>query len=281
MNHKPLVSVVMITYGHENYIREAIEGVLMQECDFCIELIIANDASPDSTDEIIQTLIESHLKSTWIKYVKHEKNIGMMPNFIYALQQCEGKYIALCDGDDYWIDSLKLRKQVDFLETNSEYAYCGHKSSTNCEGVINKLPLEVKSFSFKELIFENFLNTSTLLIRKSVIKDLPDFFGTITAGDWALQLIAVKNSKAYILPDYMSVYRIHENGVWSSLDNKIKCLKGVQTQEIFKEFYSDKASIYIIDKAIKERKKRFGSVKISCFKKIMKKIKSKLNNKYF
>ena len=111
MNHKHKVSVVMITYGHEKFIREAIEGVLMQECDFEVELILANDCSPDQTDSVIQDIIKNHPKGCWIKYIRQENNIGMMPNFIFALKQCKGKYIALCEGDDYWTDPLKLQKQ--------------------------------------------------------------------------------------------------------------------------------------------------------------------------
>ena len=122
-----MVSVVMMTYGHENYIRQAIEGVLMQNCFFEVELIVANDCSTDKTDLIIKDIIQNHPRGNWIKYHHHEKNVGMMPNFIFALHQATGKYVALCDGDDYWTDPLKLQKQVGFLEENEEYVLCFHK----------------------------------------------------------------------------------------------------------------------------------------------------------
>ena len=121
MKKQPKVSVCMITYGHEKFIEEAINGVLMQECDFVVELIIANDCSPDKTDAVIQNILCNHPRASWIKYIKHDKNLGMMPNFIFAMQECKGKYIALCEGDDYWTDPSKLQKQVDFLEANSDY----------------------------------------------------------------------------------------------------------------------------------------------------------------
>ncbi len=117
---KPLVNVVMITYGHEKFIAKAIEGVLMQQCDFNVELIIANDNSPDNTDEIIKSIIANHSNSSWISYSNHTSNKGMMLNFIWALKQVKGKYIALCEGDDYWTDPLKLQKEVDFLEKNKD-----------------------------------------------------------------------------------------------------------------------------------------------------------------
>ena len=117
------VSVSMPTYGQENYILDAIKGVVSQQYDGEIEFIISNDNSPDQTDEII----ENYLKNTdipnniSIKYIKHENNIGAIPNFAWTLQQSSGKYIAICEGDDYWTDPLKLQKQVDFLEENEEY----------------------------------------------------------------------------------------------------------------------------------------------------------------
>jgi len=92
---KPIVSVVMITYGHENYIEEAIKGVLMQEITFPIELIIANDNSPDNTDLVVKKILKDHPKSSIVKYIKHQVNKGMMLNFIYALSESKGKYIAL------------------------------------------------------------------------------------------------------------------------------------------------------------------------------------------
>ena len=111
----PKVSVCMITYGHEKYIREAIDGVFMQETNFEIELIIADDASPDGTKEIIASICKNHPKGNSIKYFRQDSNIGMMPNFVFALTKSEGEYVAVCEGDDYWIDSLKLQKQVDFV----------------------------------------------------------------------------------------------------------------------------------------------------------------------
>jgi glycosyltransferase involved in cell wall biosynthesis len=121
MENKLMVSVDMITYKHEAYIAQAIEGVLMQETNFEYDLIIADDCSPDKTEEIVKNIIATHPKGHIIKYFRHEKNIGMNQNGLFAVQQCKGKYIAICEGDDYWTDPLKLQKQVDFLEANLAY----------------------------------------------------------------------------------------------------------------------------------------------------------------
>jgi glycosyltransferase involved in cell wall biosynthesis len=114
------LSVIMLTYKHEDYLSDAINGVLMQDCDFEIELIIADDCSPDNTSKIVESF-KSHPNFGWIKYTKHELNKGANENFMWAFAQATGKYIALCEGDDYWTDPLKLQKQVDFLEANDRY----------------------------------------------------------------------------------------------------------------------------------------------------------------
>ena len=116
---KPLVSVNMITYNHEKYIAQAIEGVLLQKTNFKIELIIGEDGSPDGTAKIVKEYAEKY--PDIIVPVVREKNIGMIENVIDIYKRCQGKYVAVCEGDDYWIDPLKLQKQVDFLEENEDY----------------------------------------------------------------------------------------------------------------------------------------------------------------
>ena len=160
------VSVVMTTYGHENYITEAIEGVLMQECDFDIELIIANDCSPDNTDDNIKKIIKEHPKAHLIKYFMHKKNIGMMPNFIWSLQQAKSKYIALCEGDDYWIDPYKLQKQVDFLEKNDSYGAV----FTDSDYLFQKKNISIKSFDKKNKLDIPTGHVTNIIIYKSLYK---------------------------------------------------------------------------------------------------------------
>ena len=171
---KPTVSVVMITYGHENYITEAIEGVLMQQCDFDIELIIANDCSPDNTDFFIKKIIKEHPKAHLIKYFKHEKNKGMLPNFIWALQQAKAKYIALCEGDDYWIDPLKLQKQVEFLEKNDSYGavftdsdFLVQKKNIRIKSIDKKYKLDIPTGNVTNIIlYESLYKTCTVLFKR-------------------------------------------------------------------------------------------------------------------
>jgi glycosyltransferase involved in cell wall biosynthesis len=214
------VSICMITYGHENYIVQAIEGVLMQECDFDLELIIANDCSKDDTDEKIQSIIYNHPRASIIKYIKHEYNIGMIPNFIHALQNCKGKYIALCEGDDYWTDPLKLQQQVMFLEENLDCTFCFHNAKK-----VNDANLEIGLYKF------NFLNnkisaqdffkvptipTASVVFRKNI--QIPEIIHS--HGDFVLYCTFLSHGLAGYIDKKMSVYRLHDNGVSSQYNSK-------------------------------------------------------------
>ena len=128
MKTDALISVCMITYNQESYIKQAIESVLSQDTTFDFELNVFNDASTDNTDEVIRSIINSHPRGNLIKYHVHDGNIGLAGNYIYAVRKCTGKYVAICEGDDYWIDNTKLQKQVAFLEENPGYYLCFHKA---------------------------------------------------------------------------------------------------------------------------------------------------------
>lgn len=233
----------MITYGHEKYIREAIEGIMMQECDFEVELIIANDCSPDATDVIIQDIIRNHPQSSWIKYIKHDKNIGMMPNFIFAMQECKGDYIALCEGDDYWTDRLKLQKQVDFLEANPDYVLSFHNAEIHNYFTNNEY-LFLENYNVDEFevgdIFEKWIiPTASMVYRNDFGNDFPDFFIEATHGDLALQLYLSKFGKIKGFKDVLSVYRINQSSVtansFSSFNQNNKHINQLNLMNIYFE----------------------------------------------
>lgn len=210
----------MITYNHEKFIREAIEGVLMQDCDFEIELIIANDCSNDKTDDVIQNILEKHPKASWIKYIKQEENFGMMPNFIFAMRQCIGQYIALCEGDDYWTDPLKLQKQVDFLDSNPDYVLCFHQVDvlkTNGEIIddfITKVPENYETIETLARL-GNYIHTPSVVFR-NIIKEFPFEFELTPIGDYFLYMMLVEHGKLKYLEDKMAVYR-YNVGVFSQM----------------------------------------------------------------
>jgi glycosyltransferase involved in cell wall biosynthesis len=227
-----VISVCMITYGHEKYIREAIEGVLIQKCDFEVELIIANDCSPDNTNSIIENILENHPEKISVKYFNHDKNLGMMPNFIFALQQCSGKYIALCEGDDYWTDHLKLQKQVDFLEANSDYVLCFHQvdilklDGEIVEDFITKVPDDYETIE-SLVTFGNYIHTPSVVFR-NVIKEFPFEFQLSPIGDYFLYIMLAEYGKIKYLNEKMAVYRF-ESGIYSKLEDSQKNKKWNRT----------------------------------------------------
>lgn len=226
-NSKPKVSVVTITYAHEKYIEDTLRGVLMQQYDGPVEFIIANDNSPDATDEVVKKyFLENPAPSNFeIKYTKHETNKGMMPNFIWALEQATGKYIALCEGDDYWIDPLKLQKQVDFLEENGEYVACQHhRVVLNDQG-------DEKIENYCDFIF-----TQCVLFRNIIDNYFTEFLNQhkIFNGDSFLEyyLKALGNYK-YL--DFIgAVYRYNGEGIFSQLAVYEKRMLGLDS---FKKIY--------------------------------------------
>ena len=122
----PMVSVSMVTYNHQKYLRQAIEGVLMQRTTFPVQLVIGEDCSTDGTLDICIEYKNKYPEQ--IKLVSHTQNVGSKQNAIDTINACEGKYIAICDGDDYWIDKNKLQRQISFLETHPEFSICCHRA---------------------------------------------------------------------------------------------------------------------------------------------------------
>ena len=216
---KPLASVVMITYGHEKYIEEAIKGVFLQKTNFPLELIISNDKSPDSTDEIVKNIIKSAPENISVKYIKHPENIGMLPNFISTLKMAEGKYIAVCEGDDYWTDENKLQKQIDFLEKNEDFTLTFHNVFIrNGETLRTDLDYEKRLsgknvYTINDLSKGNFIHTPSVVFRNMEI-EFPEWYYSSFLGDYPLWLWLSKKGKIKYFPEKMGVYR--ENvGVWS------------------------------------------------------------------
>lgn len=226
MEKEILVSICMITYGHEQFITEAILGVAMQQCNFEWELIIADDHSPDQTEEQVEIALRN-LNIKNVNYTKHSKNKGMMDNFIWALDQCKGKYIALCEGDDYWSNPLKLQKQIDFLEAHPDYVMSFHQGSNyyqesmKMENFINDPELLKGKLGPKEVIRlgGNLCPTNAMVFRNNVI-EYPNFFLQAKSGDRALCLLLLEKGKFHFLNKNMCVYRVHEGGVSRGLSKQ-------------------------------------------------------------
>lgn len=215
------VSVIMITYGHEKYIEQAIQGVLMQEGNFELEFIIANDCSPDKTDLIIKEIIKTHPKSSSILYLSRDKNLGIMPNFIDASSQCNGSYIALCEGDDYWVDKFKIQKQLDLFLSDQEIGlvYTGLKHFNQSQNTfidINTKYFSDKSVVISELLKSKYIEFCTVMIEAKLFKKTlnllhNELLNNAIIGDTRILLECAQNSKFGFLADITTVYRIVQN----------------------------------------------------------------------
>lgn len=211
-----LVSVSMITYNHEKFITEAIESVVSQKTTFPFELVIGEDLSTDNTRAICIELQKKYPDIVRLRL--NDPNQGMMLNWINNIESGKGKYIALCDGDDYWTDPYKLQKQVDFMEANPDFAMCSHSVYTLMCGTLDEnIEMERDVLTTEDIIRKDWgLLTSSIFFRKEAHKT-PDWYYTVKNGDYALQLIVSLSGKIKFLPEYMSVYRQHLGGMSSTL----------------------------------------------------------------
>lgn len=225
-NNRPImVSVCMITYNHEAYIAQAIESVLNQQCNFRFEFIIAEDCSKDNTRAIVGEYFERYPEI--IVPVLPAVNQGAMKNFVNALTMCKGKYIAVLEGDDYWIDMQKLQKQVDFLEANPDFTMCFSSVQIKDELGWNwdysqyypALTSDVVTMEDFVMSTMNIIPTPTILIKNLLPKPLPAFFVNALAGDMSLQLLIADKGKAKYFAEPTAVYRNHGGGVTKSKEN--------------------------------------------------------------
>lgn len=225
-NSKPIVSIVMITYNHEKYIAQAINGIFIQNTSFPIEIIIADDNSPDLTENVINELIKTAPENITIVYTKHKENKGMIKNFVWALQHASGKYIALCEGDDYWTDSQKLQKQIDFLEQNEEYILCFSNRDILDDGVIKiNEPIYKKTSFDKSEIANVYVPTLTAVFR-NVVSDIPQKLQHHLI-DCSLFLFLSQFGKFYYMDISTAVYRVHDLGVYSGSSDLINKTRSV------------------------------------------------------
>lgn len=203
----------MVTYAHEQFIAQAIESIVMQKTNFAFELVIGEDCGPDRTREICIAYQQKY--PDIIKLNLPKKNVGPQQNFINAYNICKGKYIALCEGDDYWTDLSKLQKQVDFLETHPNYTMCAHAADTLTDGVFETITISKNTLTINDIITEDWgIMTASVMFRKSDF-DIPEWFSKVKNGDFALQLLMSTKGKIGYLNDNMSVYRRHAGGLSS------------------------------------------------------------------
>ena len=178
---EPLVSINCITYNHEAYIRKALEGFLMQKTDFKFEVLIHDDASTDQTANIIRKYEKKYpeiIKPIYQKENQYSKNISISKHFQYP--RARGKFIAMCEGDDYWIDPLKLQKQVKFLENNPDFSMSCHNAIVLWENKQKRPELFSPDIlqsilGIKDILKGWFIPTASIIFRTEITQQLPNW----------------------------------------------------------------------------------------------------------
>ncbi len=222
LHKNPMVTICMATYNHENYIREALDGVLMQKTGFEYEIIIKEDKSTDKTREIVEDYQKKHPDKIRLWLCKENLYSQKLKPQLDAFAR--GKYIARCEGDDYWIDPLKLQKQVVFLEENQDYNVCvgRYKFYYQNSGTFKKnrdFASLNKVLTLKDYLAYKFSHTATFLYRKNFEK-LPDWMKKVYAGDQSIIIVVARDKKIKYFKDFFSVYRVHNTSVSSQFAKK-------------------------------------------------------------
>jgi glycosyltransferase involved in cell wall biosynthesis len=221
----PKLSVLVPTFNHEKFIAQMIEGALMQKTTLDIEIVIGDDASTDNNPTIIQEYAERFPDK--IKAFLHQQNLGPSEprelggknNVGFLFSKCEGDYIALCEGDDYWTDPLKLQKQVDFLENNPDYALCHHQLEViyddNSPKHFFNLENQKETSTIEDLLADEtwFLGTASTVFRNVFKGGMPDWWWKTASGDLGIFIEAARFGKIEYLSDSMGIYRKHRGGM--------------------------------------------------------------------
>ena len=215
-----MVDVLMPVYNHEKYLAQAIEGILMQKTNYKFRLVVGEDCSKDSSREILRKYAEAN--PGVVVPVYHEKNLGATGNGVFLNQMAEAKYVAVCEGDDYWTDPYKLQKQVDFMEANPDFSMCFARVNVidqSGQSMPNAFAEEIKDVSTIEdiIMAENTpVPVPTLLFRNVLPRPMPDFYMNTTIGDAAMFLLLTDKGKAKFMDEKMAVYRQHSGGFTKS-----------------------------------------------------------------
>lgn len=256
---EPLVSVRVLAYNHEKYIANCLEGILMQKTDFPYEIIIGEDCSTDKTKEIVLAYQKQYPQI--IKIITSQKNVGSAENSIRVQKACQGKYQAICEGDDYWIDPLKLQKQVDIMEAHPEFSMCFHDAISIWENKVSyprySCPDDLGDYITMEDLLQRswFIPTASMLIRSEVCNSIPEWRKDIWCGDLLNALWSAHHGKLKYVNEVMSIYRRHYGGISIKLRGNIDSEQEV-TDFTYRQF--DKETNYVYSELIRQAIKSIG-----------------------
>lgn len=239
------IDVIVTTYNHQAYIKQCLESILMQEGCFSLRIIVGDDASPDNTLKIVREVQKNYPKI--IQIIPPEKNLGVHKNMERCFEACTGKYIAICEGDDYWLSSKKILKQLVFLRNNQDCSMCFNWLLLFKQEEGSFLPhpqqekLNKKKISFQELSKDPIIgNFSACFYEAEAIKKVPKkYYNNPMGFDWLFNMNIAKVGHVGFIKELLSVYRIHNNGLWSGNKKESMKIKIKNSQNNFLKYFQD------------------------------------------
>ena len=259
---QPLVSVVVLVYNHEKYIADALDGILMQKVDFEYEIVLGEDCSTDKSREIVLRYAQRHPEK--FKLLLHESNIGANANQRTILSACTGKFIAFCEGDDYWTDPLKLQKQVNILIEHPDTIICGARAKTWNENnkeftfITPTLDKDISCMTPKQFFYLGaWVKTCTRMAPREMMLSIPSNYGM----DYnQVHYLLAKNPSGTFrcLDEIVAVYREHAGGVFS----------GADPIDVQKEYFESTrliARLFDDERKFKMRQRALQTAKVLCF----------------
>lgn len=291
-NEEIMVSICCMTYNQEKYIKQALDSFLMQKTNFKFEIIIHDDCSTDNTTNIIKEYAEKYPDIVVPIYESENQYSKGIDVCTPCWNKSKGKYIALCEGDDFWCNENKLQIQFDFMEQNVDYSLVTTNSYICVDDKIKKRKKTISKntdISIQDILkYEFIFTTNSMFFRRKFLKDLPQYYYECSIGDRPLIIYLSLCGKVYYIKDRMSVYRFNAAGSWSSkqiegnitniikkkekINNDIEKLY-IQINHITNFKYNDIIQIYLLNRDIdlKILKNDLSSLKDKKYKKLYKK----------
>lgn len=245
------VTVILLTYKHENFIVQALESVLNQETNFEYDITIIEDFSPDKTRDIVIDYQKKYPDKIRLLLPDHNRNDNL--EWMKAIESAQGEYVALLDGDDYWTSPHKLQKQVDFLDTHPECAICFHNCiafyEDGSQESFKTSPDDQKEIStIEDLFIGSFMPTNSTMFRQGLFGDhFPSWFNELHAGDKPLHILNAQYGNIGYINEVMAASRIHKGGAWHGISN-IK-----QLEVVIKDYQILRANLDVMKNKLTQR----------------------------
>lgn len=243
MEKKVKVSILLMTYNHEKFIKQALNSIFLQKSPYDYEIIVADDCSTDRTIEIVNEYKLYYPNK--INILQNKSNLGITKNYQRGFRSCQGDYIAVLEGDDYWTSPKKIFKHVTFLENHRECVMSFNRFvvANEMEGRFNVQPWPVDDkfqiVTLTDLARDNFIgNFSTCVYRAEIIKNIEEKVYDLIAFDWLINMAVAQYGLIAYLPEIMSVYRLHPNGTWTQKSQIEKIQDIIKTIDIYNKFFN-------------------------------------------